>query len=247
MSLFWQYFTKTLQFILIQKLGPLAQIAKGGAEVLDASRDHCLWLQKQFHPTKTKAEHIANFAKARGIKKAATESEQQYVSRVVGAYVWYQLGGRESGLHRMLEMYGYTGAAISNLRDEDPERWAEFRVHLKPGKTGFKEDDFKAIAWLCGEQKPARSKLAALRVEQKYSGGFYRGLLLRNGKTVTIHPRFDMSTIGGANSSVGCAVHQGRTITIYPAHPHPKIDKAQPYTGLAIHKARTTTIGVNYG
>jgi hypothetical protein len=122
MSLFWDYFKKTLRFMLIQKPGPLAQTAKGGAESLDRAREDALWLREQFLPAICDPEYLKRFGRSRGIRRYWHETDEQYKNRVILAFVWQLLGGRHHGLSELLNYYGYSGVEIVNLRDEDPLR-----------------------------------------------------------------------------------------------------------------------------
>ncbi|MGE4297518.1 MAG: phage tail protein [Desulfovibrionaceae bacterium] len=159
---FWQYFRDTLAWPLIRRVGLLAALAEGGAGALDDVRDSEVWLRKQFHPGLAEAEHVATFARARGITRHRLETDDQFRSRVVRAYAWQLLGGKQAGLPQILEHYGYAVERIVNLRDEDPERWADFRVELEAER--LQADDYELLGWILNDQKPARSKLADIRL-----------------------------------------------------------------------------------
>jgi len=217
-SIFWNYFKKTLQFILIQKAGPLAQMTKGGALALDKAREDDLWLRDQFMPGRCDDEFLANFAKSRGIVRAPQEPEEYYQNRIRMAYIWYILGGRDDGMEQaMMNYFGFTEADVINLRNEDPERWAEFRVKLN-GVVGDILDRLDQVEWAVNEVKPARSKLAELELWLTFAmptAGVAIGML--SGPVTLIYPY-----IAGeiefypAGPYVGPACLSGQDTTIYP-------------------------------
>lgn len=216
MSLFRDYFKKTLRFKLIWKPGPLSQMAEGGAEALDQAREDALWLREQFLPEICEPEYLKNFARSRGIKRYSRETDEQYKARVVLAFTWQLLGGRHAGLIKLLEYYGYKGIKVVNLRDEDPLRWAEFRVDTQPAEgQGFMEDDFYILDWLINDQKPARSLLAQLR------------MLLTTGSPV---PR------------IKTGIQYGELITVYPWNISEIIQLSPLYAAMTYQAVETTTI-----
>ena len=93
MGIFWDYFRKTLRFPLIWRPGPLAQLAKGGAEALDDTRGHIAWLRDQFTPETCDTTHLEHFARARGLRRWPSETDDFWKRRVVLAYEFYRRGG----------------------------------------------------------------------------------------------------------------------------------------------------------
>ena len=61
----------------------------------------------------------------------------------------------------VFDLYGFPDTVITNMRDADPERWAEFLVELG-AVADLSEPTWDAVAWLANEFKPARSKLAGI-------------------------------------------------------------------------------------
>lgn len=162
MGLFWEYFRDKLRFPPIQRPGPLAALAEGGAATLDTVRGVMLKLREQFFPEKCEKELLKHYAASRGIVRAPLEPEAHWLYRVRFAYLWWSRGGRAGGMANALTNYfGFLSVTIENLRFEDPERWAEFRVIAEllgsdPSVTP------EQVEWAVGEMKPARSKLAGL-------------------------------------------------------------------------------------
>lgn len=175
MEIFWQYFKETLAWPLTRIPGGLAALAKGGAGALDQARQDIVWLRRQFNPLTCDPQYLEHYAQARGIKQHRLESAEQFRGRVVNAYTWQALGGRNGGMITILASFGYAATRIVNLRDEDPLRWAEFRVEMEPPHDGFQAEDYELLAWAINDQKPARSKLGGLRLRREAALGLYAG------------------------------------------------------------------------
>lgn len=187
MGIFWTYFRDTLKFPLIGKEGALAQVAQGGAAVLDDVREVMVWLRNQFNPETCDPDRLAGFAASRGIARHRLESDGQYRARVVHAYAWQLLGGKESGMVKLLAYYGYDIERIENPRDIDPERWAEFAVDLGEPERRYSGDDFELLVWLVNDQKPARSVLAGIAMRRT------AGLCVGFSGAVRMHPSITVS------------------------------------------------------
>lgn len=160
MSLFWDYFRNTLRFPPILRPGPLAMLAEGAALGLDAARNVILQLRDQFLPEKCEDVYLARYARSRGIVRAPLEPEGHYQARIRLAYLWWRRGGRASAMKQVLVSYfGFARVDIINLRTEDPDRWAEFRVvcELVGEQPIFTLDQ---VVWAINEIKPAGKKLA---------------------------------------------------------------------------------------
>ncbi len=166
MAFFWKYFRETLKFPLISKDGPLAQLAQGGAEVLDDVREVIIWLRDQFNPETCDADMLDGFAASRGITRHGMESVDVFRDRVAAAYAWHLLGGSVGGLETILAHYGFPDADIVNLRDEDESRWAEFRVEFNDPGLSYGDDGLELLGWVINDQKPARSMLSEVRINQ---------------------------------------------------------------------------------
>ena len=176
MSLFFDYFRKTLRWIPVWNPGPLSAIAKGGAFALDQARTAILWVRDQFIPERCHEEYIKRHAAARVISnKHYRETPGQYRSRVVHAYDWHLKGGIVRGLVQILEHYGFEHVVVYNLRQEDPARWAEFRIYVRPA-FWMETEDYQLLEFLCNEFKPARSRLETIVVQIEASQNAYHGI-----------------------------------------------------------------------
>lgn len=171
MSLFWAYFRDKLRFAPIQRPGPLAALAEGAAAALDTVREVMLKLREQFFPEKCEQELLKRYARSRGIVRVPLEPEAHWLYRVRFAYLWWRSGGRGGAMAITLTNYfGFLSVTIENLRGEDPERWAEFRVRAEL----IGSDPSVApeqVEWAINEMKPARSKLAGLEFIVSALGG----------------------------------------------------------------------------
>ena len=157
--MFWDYFRKELRFLLIWFAGPLPQMAKGGAAVLDDVLDDIRWLRDQFFPSKADAEYLPEFAKSRGLKRWRDESAASWLNRIVYAFLYWKAGGTVPGMIDVLEKIGLPGVEIENIGLTDQARWAEFAIY---GDTYDGNPYADYIIRVINEIKPARSKLSEL-------------------------------------------------------------------------------------
>lgn len=169
MSIFKDYFFKTLRWPLIHRAGPLAVIVEGLARSMDEVRRDIIWLRNQFNPWTCDETMITAHAESRGIIRHPSESETKYKDRCIRAFAWHRLGGGQMGMPRILDHFGYPDTEMLNVRTEDPERWAEFKARI-PALEGMNSEDYQRIGWIAGETKPARSKLAGIQVKSSVAG-----------------------------------------------------------------------------
>lgn len=212
MGVMWDYFRDTLAWNLIRlKQGALAMLAEGGGAALDDTREAILWLRRQFLPQTSEAAYLANYGRSRGLVRHPLESDDQWKRRVVGAYAWHLLGGKQAGLPQILEFYGYPGAAIINWRQYDPAKWAEFWCKLLPPPTqAFAAADYELLLWLLNEYKPARSKLVKLSIAVTESTPLGVGILAVQGDRQTLVPRFAPEPASGTLFAWAGVVHGDR-------------------------------------
>ncbi|MCP4162605.1 MAG: hypothetical protein GY760_21265 [Deltaproteobacteria bacterium] len=172
--MFWDFF-KSLKWILISTAGPVSALVKGGASVLDSVIDDIKWLRDQFSPETCEDISLSKHGRARGIIQRDNETIESYRIRVCNGFAWQLRGGRKSNLPVCLDDHGYPDCTVINLRDEDSERWAEFRIELPPFNETkiMKAEDYIGIAEVCNDQKPARSKLASVRIQEDTSRDQY--------------------------------------------------------------------------
>jgi hypothetical protein len=152
--------------MLIDAPGPLQALAKGLAHRLDAVREDAVFLRAQWFPALCDPELVPAHGTSRGLTRHHTESPEQFRQRVINAYAWHLLGGKQEGLPEILRFYGYSIAGIKNLRKYQPSRWAEFQVGLINPATLADQNailaDLETLVWLINEYKPARSVLFRL-------------------------------------------------------------------------------------
>lgn len=162
MGLFWDYFKKQLDLPFIQSPGALAVLAEGASVPLDDARGVMLQLREQFFSEKCEAAFLANYARSRGIVRGPLEPEHYFYGRVRFAYLWWSRGGRAGGIAAALVNYfGFAKVEVINLRSEDPDRWAEFRVEAEVvgADPMFTLDQ---VVWGINETKQASAKLAGV-------------------------------------------------------------------------------------
>ena len=166
MSEFWKYFHDVLRWPLIHSPGPLQALAHGLALCMDTATEDEVYLRRQFFPTLCETAMVAEHGQSRGIIRHATETPEQYRSRVARAYAWHKLGGKTLGLPEILRFYGFDALRIDSLRQWTPSRWAEFQVGLTTPATQAEQAELLAaldtLVWLANEYKPARSVLARI-------------------------------------------------------------------------------------
>lgn len=170
MGLFWTYFKDGLRWPLIQRAGALAALVEGAARTLDQAREDILWLRRQCHPATCEEQFLDRLGQARGLVRRPQESTARWRARVVKAYAWQRLGGSQSGMPRILELYDFPGAVFTSLRQEDAARWAEFRVEA-PITEEISREGVESLLWVVNDTKPARSKLAEVILYQLATGG----------------------------------------------------------------------------
>ena len=244
MSLFWKYFKDTLKWRWIQAAGPMAALVQGAAIVMDGVREDILWLRLQAFPDTCDDQFLAIHGEARGIYQRENETLARYRTRVIKAYAWQLLGGKNLGLPKILEHYGYPGTQIYNMKEEDPARWAEFKIKL-PDTVGkvISETDFPAIFEAVEDQKPARSKLAAITFERGKKGGIAYAGYVRQSKSLTIFPYSALSMKAGHQNVAG-ALRIAKKIFVGPHIVNPVIkEPSQLYAGSAIRITKRIRIG----
>ncbi len=161
----WRYFRDILHWGPIQKPGPLQALTQGTARSMDQTREDMLYLRDQWFPARCEESMVAEHGESRGIiryvGRHASETPEQYRARVVHAYAWHMLGGKVEGVPQILKLYGFDVAAIENMRQFNPSRWAEFQLGLKAPATQAEQqailDNLHELIWLVNEYKPARS------------------------------------------------------------------------------------------
>lgn len=165
-SPFWKYFHEKLGWGLIHAPGPVSAILKGLALRLDVVREDAVFTREQWYPQLCEPGMVPHHGASRGLTRYYKETPEQFRQRVINAYAWHMLGGKQKGLPEILRFYGFDALHIENMAHEHPERWAEFMVQLRDPKNVSEQktliDDLDKLVWLINEYKPARSKLFRL-------------------------------------------------------------------------------------
>ena len=106
MSLFFDYFRKTLRFPLIWKDGPLSALVRGAALALDQAREDILSCRTQAMPESCDPEYLDRIGAGRGVRQWPNEPDDFYRERVRAAFAFFQMGGKRSGLEEILRRAG---------------------------------------------------------------------------------------------------------------------------------------------
>jgi hypothetical protein len=159
--MFWEYFRDTLNWPLL-KSRYLQVIVRGLALYMDDITADMRRIRNEYLPEESTL--LDDFAASRGVKRTPADTDEQYRARVLAAYRWQMMGGKERGLVEILKEYGYPGAQIEYF--DDPERWAEFGVRFD---EQYGQNLFGLIP-LINEYKPARSKLGNMQTPARTEG-----------------------------------------------------------------------------
>lgn len=165
-SPFWSYFAERLAWRPILGPGPLQALAKGVAHRLDGVKEDGLFMRDQWFPSRCEPEYVPEHGRSRGLIRHVRETPDQFRTRVAGAWNWHMMGGKQQGLPKILDFYGFRVGEAENLRRWQPSRWAEFQLALRDTDTATSLDAIlqvlDVLVWLIDEYKPARSVLARL-------------------------------------------------------------------------------------
>lgn len=106
MSVFWEYFKKTLRFPLIWSDGYLSLLVKGGAMVLDQAREDILEFRRQAMPESCDSQYLDHIAASRGVTRWENEPDDFWRRRVGRAMDFNCKAGKRVGVQEILEMAG---------------------------------------------------------------------------------------------------------------------------------------------
>lgn len=160
MSKFYEYFSKTLRFPFLRVGSTIISLVRGIALVLDNMLPSITWLRDQFLVSKCENEYLRYFAASRAIQRYTFESDDQYRDRIFAAFVYFSQAGKESGIKQIFAIYGLD-VSVRNMRDTDPERWAEFEL-IFSGVSGSVMTGSTEYIEIINDIKAARSKLAGV-------------------------------------------------------------------------------------
>lgn len=212
---FWGYFRNELRWPLIHRKGPLSAIVEGLGRAMDDVREDILWLRKQFNPATCDEDYVPRHAASRGITRHRLESAAAFRERCKRAFAWHALGGGHSGLPIILDRLGYPGCGIHNMRDEDEDLWAEFKVRVPVTATqALDTTDYEFLTWATNDQKPARSVLAGLQTQGTVAATAVAGATLVLGTVVTLGPEVPGETSVEGSVRAGGYLHGISTATL---------------------------------
>ena len=165
---FWLYFKDKLVFSLIATPSALSAVVHGLARYFGDIRCDILWLRDQFITTKSEHCHIPLHGDSRAVPRLRFDSNSTYRTRVEFAAVWHKLGGKENGLPKILEAYGFASGKVSNRRQENPAQWAHFDIKLLRPPQDFSEQDVLAVLAIANQYKPGRSVIGTIQFASQH-------------------------------------------------------------------------------
>jgi len=218
MGLFWSYFRDTLSWPWLATPGALCVIAKGLADTMDAVRDDIRWVRDQWVVPLAEQDRMQGYGASRGAPRTRHDDDARHRRRIERALAWHRIGGTVTGLSQILAEYGYPGCLVESLRDDNPARWASFRVvaPMTQQGAGFAERDSALLDWVIAEYKPARSRLDRVSLHANLSGLQRVASGCGAGEVATVWPRCP----DGLQVCVGISI-VGRllgteTLTVWP-------------------------------
>ncbi len=158
-SAFWRYCRDRLALPFITQVGALAALVQGICRYADDTAKDMRWLQAQFLPPKADDALISLYGESRGVERTRFDSDQQFRLRVERAFAWHRLGPKTFGMPKILQEYGFGSCKIVNSREQHPELYAHFEIHLLKPPADFAADDVDRVFALADQYKPGRSKL----------------------------------------------------------------------------------------
>ena len=173
-SPFWRYCRDKLALPFITQVGALAALAHGICRYADDAAKDMRWLQAQFLPPKADEALISLYGESRGVERTRFDSDQQFRLRVERAFAWHRRGPKTFGMPKILQEYGFGSCKIVNSREQHPELYAHFEIHLLKPPADFAADDVDRVFALADQYKPGRSVLKWVQfgVEQQAPMGF---------------------------------------------------------------------------
>lgn len=158
-SLFWAYAHDRLRWLWIFRPGPLSALVRGIAGYLDDIREDVIWTRAQYLASLAIKDLMPGYAQSRAVPRTRYDNDEQHRTRVVRAYAWHHLGGKVTGLPQILAEYGYPDSVVHNCREDNPERWAHFELHLLTPTHQWDQAEIDAVTALANLYKPGRSVL----------------------------------------------------------------------------------------
>ena len=158
-SRFWTYAHDRLRGLWIFRPGPLSALVRGIAGYLDDIREDVIWTRNQYLASLAIKDLMPGYAQSRAVPRTRYDNDEQHRTRVVRAYAWHHLGGKVTGLPQILAEYGYPDSVVHNCREDNPERWAHFELHLLTPTHQWDQAEIDAVTALANLYKPGRSVL----------------------------------------------------------------------------------------
>jgi len=168
MTTFTEYFFYLMHRIF--KRGPRSnsdadKLAKSLGPDYDAAMESLFMLREQALVITATGKALDQLGKDGGLARYRDEDDEAYRRRLLAAFSIHTQVGTKAAMLAAFHILGFMGADIDELRAEDPNRWAEFRVVLSLPAAIFSEADRSNILATIRKMKPAHTKLAELNLE----------------------------------------------------------------------------------
>ncbi|MDQ7790233.1 MAG: phage tail protein [Eubacteriales bacterium] len=162
---FAEYFYHLLHRVFKRGLpedGDAHKFAHALGPAFDEAQEGIFLLREQAIVATAAGPALDVLGRDRGLPRWRDESDDMYRLRLLTAYSMHAQVGTEAAMRSAIGRLGYD-FEISELRQVDPERWAEFKITLK--LTEFTEAQRAALRATVRRLKPAHTKLASLDIE----------------------------------------------------------------------------------
>lgn len=141
------------------------KLAKALGPNYDEAMEAIFKLREQALGITAQGKALDLIGKERLLPRYGGESDEAYRLRLMNAYSIHSQAGTAAAMTGAFERLGFTGAEIVEMRPEDPERWAEFRVLVGLPEAVFSELDYTSFINTIKQMKPAHTILASLDIE----------------------------------------------------------------------------------
>ncbi len=141
------------------------KLAKALGPNYDLAQETIFRLREQSFLATATGKALDQLGRDRGLPRYREETDEEYQLRLLAAYSIHSQIGTAAAMLDTFQRLGFTDAEIQELRAEDPNRWAEFRVNLPLPEASFTEAQRTNLLNTISRMKPAHTKLAGLNIE----------------------------------------------------------------------------------
>lgn len=196
----------------IYKRGPLQfgsdinKLTRAMGPNYEAALDTLFFRREQAFAATARGKALDQLGADRGLPRWQGETDDNYRLRLLAAYSTYSQLGTAAAMVNTLDRLGYTDATITEMRDEDPDRWAEFKVLLKLPKAIWRPPERTKTIRTISMMKPATTKLAYLDLEAPFKditvGGTWEDLIFPALDLYPAEGLYPSRDVGGDDNSL---------------------------------------------